>query len=107
MAQQFTSENFEKEVLEASKEKPVLVDFFASWCGPCKMQGPIVEEVAKEMKGKAIVGKLDTEKEKEIAEKYEIQSIPTLIVFKDGKEAETMTGLQNKELLIDTLEKHI
>ena len=107
MAQQFTSENFEKEVFEASKEKPVLVDFFASWCGPCKMQGPIVEEVAKEMKGKAIVGKLDTEKEKEIAEKYEIQSIPTLIVFKDGKEAETMTGLQNKELLIDTLEKHI
>lgn len=107
MAQEFTDANFEKEAIEASKEKPVLVDFFASWCGPCKMQGPIIEELAEEMKGKAIIGKLDTEKSQETASKHDVMSIPTLIIFKDGKPAETMVGLQNKENLKNTIEKYL
>jgi len=107
MAKEFTDSNFEKEAIEASKEKPVLVDFFASWCGPCKMQGPIVEELAEEMKEKAILGKLDTEKNQDTASKYDVMSIPTLIIFKDGKIAETMVGLQNKENLKSTIEKYM
>ena len=81
---EFTNENFEKEAIEASKEKPVLVDFFASWCGPCKMQGPIVDELESEIADKAVVGKLNTETAQDIAGKYGVMSIPTLIVFRNG-----------------------
>ena len=107
MAIQFTNDNFQKEAIEASKEKPVLIDFFASWCGPCKMQGPIIDEVAEEMGEKAVVGKLDTEKENVIAEKYGVMSIPNLILFKGGKKVENMVGLQNKEYLIDIINKYL
>ena len=107
MSQQFTDANFKKEVIEASKGKPVLVDFFANWCGPCKMQGPIVDELAEEMREKVIVGKVDTEKDQEIASKYDIMSIPTLMIFKNGKPVETMIGLQNKDNLKITLEKYL
>lgn len=96
-----TSENFEKEVLNS--EVPVLVDFFATWCGPCKMMSPIVEEIAKEMEGKAKVYKVDTDGEQELAIKYGIMSIPTFIVFKNGEIATTAVGMRDKEELINLL----
>ena len=97
----FTDANFEAEVL--NNDKPVLVDFFADWCGPCKMQGPIIDEVATEIGDKAKVGKIDIDKNQEIAQKYGVMSIPTLIIFKDGKEVEKMVGVQTKDDLIEKL----
>ena len=107
MAKEFTDDNFQADVIEASKNKPVLVDFFAAWCGPCKMQGPIVDEVSDDIGDKAVVGKLDTEVAQQTAAKYGVMSIPTLILFKDGNPAETMVGLQPKESLIAAIEKLI
>lgn len=107
MAKQFTDNNFDQDVLEMSKTKPVLVDFFASWCGPCKMQAPIIEELATAMGDKASVGKLDTEDAPNTAQKYGVMSIPTLLLFKDAKVVETMVGLQPKESLEDVIKKYI
>lgn len=107
MATQFTGANFDKEVLEASKEKPVLVDFFAAWCGPCKALGPIIDQVAEEIGDKAIVGKVDTETENEIAGKYGVMSIPNILIFRDGKVVDNMVGLQPKETLLDALKKNM
>ena len=92
-----TSENFEKEVLNS--ELPVLVDFWASWCGPCKMMTPIVEEIAKELEGKAKVSKINVDEEQNIAIKNGIMSIPTFLVFKEGKVISTKIGMQDKEEL--------
>lgn len=103
MAMQFTDQNFEGEVLKS--DKPVLVDFWAAWCGPCQLMGPIVEELAKELEGKYKIGKLNVDENRETASKYGIMSIPTLIIFKDGKEAKQLVGLQNKESLKEELEK--
>ncbi len=89
-----TAENFEKEVLQS--EKPVLVDFWATWCGPCMRQGPIVEELAKE--GYA-VGKVNVDEQMALAQKYQVMNIPTLLVFKDGKEAQRLVGLSSKDTL--------
>lgn len=97
----FTDANFEAEVLQASG--PVLVDFYADWCGPCKMQGPIVHEVAESMGDKAKVGKLNVDESQESAQKFSVMSIPTLIIFKDGKVVETMVGVQTKDSLINKL----
>jgi len=106
MSKQFTDENFQTEVIETSKTKPVLVDFFASWCGPCKMQAPVIEEVAETIGEKAAVGKVDTEAAPEISAKYGIMSIPTLKIFKGGNEVENFVGLQSKESLLAALKKH-
>jgi thioredoxin 1 len=106
MSIEFKSENFQKEAIEASKEKPVLVDFFAEWCGPCKMQGPIIDEVAEEIKDKAVVGKLNIDEAGDVAEQYQVMSIPTMIIFKDGEVQETMTGLRDKGALIEILKKY-
>lgn len=107
MAIQFTDANFQKEAVEASNTKPVLIDFFASWCGPCKMQGPIVEELAGEIGDKAVVGKLDTEASPATAEHFGIMSIPTLIILRNGKIVEQMVGLQSKQALKASLEKNL
>jgi len=93
MEKVFTSENFDAEVLGASV--PVLVDFFATWCGPCKMMAPVIEKLAEEYEGKAVVGKLDVEENMDIAGRYGVMNIPTLIVFKNGTIAAKMVGLQN------------
>lgn len=103
MAQELNKDNFEKEAIEASKEKPALVDFFAPWCGPCQVQGPIIDEVAEEIGDKAVVAKVNIDDNPELAEKYGVMSIPTLILFKDGQAAETMTGMQAKENLVKLL----
>ena len=95
------SENFEKEVLNS--EKPVLVDFFADWCGPCKMMAPIVEELATELDGKVKVGKINVDENSDIAVEYNVMSIPTLIVFKNGKEEKRLVGVRDKEELLRLL----
>ena len=99
MELKISSENFEKEVLNS--EKPILVDFFADWCGPCKMMAPIVEELATELDGKAKVGKLNVDENSDIAVEYNVMSIPTLIVFKNGKEEKRLVGVQDKEELLN------
>ena len=87
-----TSQNFEEEV----KEGLVLVDFFATWCGPCKMLAPVISQIAEEYKGRVKVGKVNVDDENTLAMKYQIASIPTLILFKDGKPIKTLVGLSSK-----------
>lgn len=99
MELKLNSENFEKVVLNS--EEPVLVDFFADWCGPCKMMAPIVEELATELDGKAKVGKLNVDENSDIAIEYNVMSIPTLIVFKNGKEEKRLVGVRDKEELLN------
>lgn len=99
MELKLNSENFEKVVLNS--EEPVLVDFFADWCGPCKMMAPIVEELATELDGKAKVGKINVDENSDIAIEYNVMSIPTLIVFKNGKEEKRLVGVRNKEELLE------
>lgn len=98
---EITSENFEKEVLNS--DVPVLVDFWASWCNPCKMMGPVVEEVAKELEGKIKVFKLNVDNERALAIKYNIMSIPAFLLFKNGKVEKQTVGMQSKEELMSFL----
>lgn len=95
MEKKFTTENFDVEVLQA--EKPVLVDFYADWCGPCKMMAPVVEKLASELEGAAVVGKLNIDENEEIAGAYGVMTIPTLMVFKGGKPVSKLIGVQPKE----------
>lgn len=96
-----TDQTFETAVLKS--DKPVLVDFWAVWCGPCQMQGPIVEEVAREMEGIAVVGKVNVDENPQSAGKYGVMSIPTLIIFKGGQPVKQMVGVQSKEVLVNAL----
>jgi len=105
MAIELTDKNFEQEVLK--NDKPVLVDFWATWCGPCQMMGPIIEELSKEMEGKVKIGKIEIDSNPETAGKYEIMSVPSLKIFKGGKVVKEFTGLQNKGVLKKELEEII
>lgn len=100
---ELTSQNFEKEVLKS--KIPVLVDFWAQWCSPCKMMLPVVEELAKEYEGKIKVGKVNIEKEPDLAQKYSVLSIPTFMIFKKGKVVSSFMGAQAKEKIIEEIEK--
>ncbi len=102
-ALKLTQDNFEQEVLKA--DKPVLVDFWAPWCGPCRMVSPIVEEIAGEVAGRAKVGKVNVDEEPELAARYGVMSIPTLIVVKDGKVVSSTVGAQPKQAILGMLGK--
>jgi len=97
MIMEFTEQNFEQEVLKS--DIPVVVDFWAPWCGPCQMMGPIMEELAKEIGDKAKIGKMNVEENKEIASQYGIMSIPAIKIFKNGEVVKEFIGVQNKETL--------
>lgn len=103
MEQIFTDANFEQEVLKSAKT--VLVDFWAPWCGPCQMMGPIIEELAKEMEGKVKIGKMNVDENPAISEKFGIMSIPSIKIYKDGKVVKEFTGVQSKESLKEELGK--
>ena len=95
MTDQISAAEFQAKVLEA--DQPVLVDFFATWCGPCKMMAPVIDEVAAEMEGKAKVYKLDIDEAPQIAQAFRVMSVPTFIVFKDGQPAAQTIGAKPKE----------
>jgi thioredoxin 1 len=103
MEQVFTDQNFDQEVLKS--DKPVLVDFWAPWCGPCQAMGPIIEELAKELDGKVKVGKLNVDENSKTAQDFSIMSIPALKIFKAGKVVQEFVGMQAKEVLKSALEK--
>ena len=100
-----TKDNFNSEVLQS--ETPVLVDFWAEWCGPCRMIGPIIDQLAVEYEGKLKVGKLNVDENSDIATGYKVMSIPTLIVFKGGEAVEKMVGAQPKASLKGVIDKHV
>jgi thioredoxin 1 len=97
MALELTNDNFEELVLKSDKQ--VLVDFWAEWCGPCRMVGPIVEELAKDYEGKAVIGKVNVDEHGEISSKFGIRNIPTLLVFKNGEVVDKQVGVAQKSVL--------
>jgi thioredoxin 1 len=101
-----TDQNFEEEVIKS--DQPVLVDFWAPWCGPCKMQGPVIEALAEEYEGKGVkLGKLNVDENQQTAGQYGIMSIPTLVIFQGGQVKEQLIGLQQKEVLVSKLNSYL
>ena len=98
---EFTDQNFQEEV--KNSQIPVLVDFWAPWCGPCQMMGPVIDELSKEFEGKMKVGKLNVDENPSVAGEYEILSIPTIKIFKGDTVLDEMTGLQPKEVLVEKM----
>ncbi len=92
---------------DAIREGVALVDFWAPWCGPCRIQGPIVEKLSDKYEGKALVAKINVDENRDIAERFGIQSIPTLILFKDGKEARRFVGVQSEETLSKAIDREL
>lgn len=101
MALELTDANFEENVLKS--DKPVLVDFWAVWCGPCRMVGPLVEEIANEFEGKAVVGKVDVDNNPETAAKFGIRNIPTILFMKNGEIVDKQVGAVSKDVLAEKL----
>ncbi len=100
---EFTDQNFEQEVLKS--DVPVVIDFWAIWCGPCKLVAPIMDELAETYEGRAKIGKLDVDVNQQTAIKYGVRSIPTVLFFKDGEVKDIVIGAVNKQVFIDKLEK--
>ena len=102
MALEITDATFEEVVLKSSK--PVMVDFWAAWCGPCRMVGPIIDELSNDYEGKAVVGKVDVDANQEFAAKYGVRNIPTVLVFKDGELVGRQVGVAPKSAYADAIE---
>ncbi len=100
-----SSENFSKEVINS--DKPVLIDFYADWCGPCRAMSPIVEDIAQEVSGKVKVLKVNVDEENELAEKYQISTIPTLVLIKNGEAVKNIIGLRDKNELLRFINSNI
>ena len=105
MAIEFTDSNFDELALQS--DKPVVIDFWAEWCGPCRMVSPIVEELAGDYEGKAVVGKVNVDHNPEISSKYGIRSIPTILFMKDGEVVDKLVGAVAKEVLADKLDAQL
>lgn len=102
MALEITDATFDEVVLKS--EKPVVVDFWAAWCGPCRMVGPIIDEVSTEYEGKAVVGKVDVDSHQEYAAKYGVRNIPTVLVFKNGEIVNRQVGVSPKKVYTDAID---
>ncbi len=103
MALELTDANFDENVLKS--DKPVVVDFWAVWCGPCRIVAPIIDELAKEYEGKAVVGKVDVDNNPEVSSKFGIRNIPTILFFKNGQVVDKQVGAVPKKVLAEKLEK--
>ena len=103
-ALEFTQDNFESEVLQSTE--PVLVDFWADWCQPCHVLAPTIDELARDYAGRVKVGKVDTEANRELSLRFDISSIPTVILFKDGEIVRKFVGVRPKQDFVDELERH-
>ena len=102
MALEITDATFDKLVLQS--DKPVLVDFWAAWCGPCRMVGPIIDELSKEYDGKAVVGKVDVDNNQEFAAKYGVRNIPTVLLFKNGELVDRKVGVSPKQVYAEAID---
>ncbi|MGB0260010.1 MAG: thioredoxin [Flavobacteriaceae bacterium] len=102
MALEITDASFEQVVLQS--DKPVLVDFWAAWCGPCRMVGPIIDELSNEYQGKAVVGKVDVDAHQEFAAKYGVRNIPTVLVFKGGELVDRKVGVSPKQVYAEAID---
>lgn len=105
MAIEITDQSFQETVLNS--DKPVLVDFWAAWCGPCRMLGPIVEEISHDFEGKAIVGKVDVDNNQQVSMNYGIRNIPTVLIFKNGEVVDKLVGVSPKEVIAQKLQAHL
>lgn len=97
-----SKEQFENDILNT--QLPAMVDFFATWCGPCKMLSPVIDEISSELEGKAVVAKVDSDQLEELCAEYNIRLLPTLVFFKDGKEVDRIVGMAEKEDIIEKLQ---
>ena len=102
MAIEISDSNFEETVLKS--DKPVMVDFWAAWCGPCRMVGPIIDELSNEYADKAVIGKVDVDKNQEYAAKYGVRNIPTVLVFKNGEVVKRQVGVATKETYAEAID---